>query len=390
MKISNFMTHPFQKVIIIALSLSLFACDKKGQTSQNAVPEYAVITLAPEAIELNSSYPATIKGCQDIEIRPNVGGFITKLCVDEGSIVRKGQLLFVIDPIPYQEAVKVAEANVKVAEANAATAELTVNNKRELRKKDIISDYDLQMAENQLATQKAVLAQAQAQLTTARNNLSYTQVTSPSDGIVGNIPFRTGSLVGPTSATPLTVVSDITKMYVYFSMNEKQILDLTRQGNGALAQMPEVQLQLADGSIYPETGKIETLSGVIDPATGAASIRATFSNPDKILRSGGSGKILVPVKNDAALVIPQKATYEIQDKRYAFVVNDSSTVKIAGIEVLPINNGQQYVVTSGLNAGDRIVVEGVGTTVRDGMTIKPITPEESAAKIQQVTQAAQK
>lgn len=390
MKISHFMTHPFQKVIIIALSLSLFSCNKQGQTSQNAVPEYAVITLEPEAIELNSSYPATIKGRQDIEIRPNVGGFITKLCVDEGAMVRKGQLLFVIDPVPYQEAVKVAEANVHVAETNVATAELTVNNKKELRKKDIISDYDLQMAENQLATQQAVLAQAKAQLTTARNNLSYTQVTSPSDGIVGSIPFRTGSLVGPTSAAPLTVVSDISEMYVYFSMNEKQILELARQGNSALAQMPEVQLQLADGSLYSETGRIETLSGVIDPAIGAASIRATFPNPDRILRSGGSGKVLIPVKNEAALVIPQKATYEIQDKRYAFVVNDSSVVKITGIEILPVNNGQQYVVTSGLNAGDRIVVEGVGTTVRDGMIIKPITPEESAAKIKQATGAVTK
>ena len=303
-------------------------------------------------------------------------------------MVRKGQLLFVIDPVQYQEAVKVAEANVKVAEANVATNELTVKNKRELEKKNIISDYDLQMAENQLATQKATLAQAQAQLTNARNNLSYTQVTSPSDGIVGNIPFRVGSLVSPSSATPLTVVSDFSKMFVYFSMNEKQILELTRQGKGALSQMPEVELQLADGSIYSEKGKIETLSGVIDQTTGAASIRATFSNPERVLRSGGSGNILVPVKNDSAIVIPQKATYEIQDKKYAFVVNDSSVVKIVGIEILPINNGQQYVVTSGLKAGDRVVVEGVGTTVKDGMTIKPITPEESAAKIQHAAQQA--
>ena len=171
-------------------------------------------------------------------------------------------------------------------------------------------------------------------------------------------------------------------------MNEKQILELTRQGKGALSQMPEVELQLADGSIYAEKGKIETLSGVIDQTTGAASIRATFLNPERVLRSGGSGNILVPIKNDSAIVIPQKATYEIQDKKYAFVVNDSSVVKIEGIEILPINNGQQYVVTSGLKAGDRIVVEGVGTTVKDGMTIKPITPEESAAKLQHAAQQA--
>ena len=341
---------------------------------------------------MESLYPATIRGKQDVEIRPQVSGFITKLCIDEGSVVKKGQPLFIIDQVQYEEAVNIADAAVNVAKSQVSTAQLTADNKKELAKRNIISQYELQMALNDLATAKANLAQANAQLVNARKNLSYTVVTSPSNGIAGNIPFRVGSLVSPSSATPLTTISDISEMFVYFSMNEKQILDLTRQGKGsakeALDKMPEISLKLADGSVYPESGKIETISGVIDPATGAASIRATFPNPDRILRSGGTGSVLIPSTTDAAIIIPQKATYEIQDKRFVYLVNDSSIVHSTEITVSPVNDGKTYVVLDGLKAGDRIVIEGVGTSVKEGMTIKPITPEESAAKIKGLTQQA--
>ena len=377
-----------QRLIVIMLGTALFACENKQAGHQAGVPEYAVITIEPSVSKLNNSYPATIKGCQDVEIRPNVSGFITKLCVDEGAVVKKGQTLFVIDPVQYEEAVNVARAAVNVAKANVATAELTAKNKEKLAEKNIISLYELQMANNTLASQKAALAQTEAQLINAEKNLSYTNVTSPSNGVVGKIPFRVGSLVSPSSATALTTVSDNSEMYVYFSMNEKDILKLTRESNGAtqgvLNQMPAVELQLVDGSIYNEKGKIETLSGVIDQTTGAASVRATFPNPNGILRSGGSGVILLPEEDDKAIIIPQKATMEIQDKKFVFVVNDSSIVKMTEIKILPVNDGKTYVVTSGLNTGDRIVVEGVGTTVRDGMTVKPITVTEATAKRQQV------
>lgn len=273
--------------------------------------------------------------------------------------------------------------------AGVATAALTAENKEMLAQKNIISQYELQMAKNTLAQQKANLAQAQAELINAEKNLSYTQVTSPADGVIGKVPFRVGSLVSPSMTTPLTTVSDNSKMFVYFSMNEKDLLKLTRQSNGAtqgaLNQMPAVELQLVDGSIYSEKGKIETLSGVIDQTTGSASVRATFPNPNGILRSGGSGVILLPEESDNAIIIPQKATSEIQDKKFVFVVTDSSVVKSHEITVLPISDGKNYVVTSGLNIGDRIVVEGVGTSVRDGMSIKPITPAESTAKRQQAS-----
>lgn len=390
MKIQKSIIIQSRKVMLVALGVSLFACSNKQQGMQQGVPDYAVITVEATPATLNSSYPATIRGRQDVEIRPNVSGFITKLCVDEGAVVKKGQTLFLIDPVQFEAAVNVARATVNVAEANVSTAKLTAENKRELAKKNIISEYDLQMAENTLASQEAALAQARAQLINAEKNLSYTEVTSPSDGVVGTFPYRVGSLVSPSSATPLTTVSDISEMYVYFSMNEKQILDMIRQADGStsgvLSGLPEVELQLADGTIYPEKGKISTLSGVIDQTTGSASIRATFKNPGQLLRSGGSGNIMIPVENEAAIIIPQKATYELQDKKFVFVVTDSSTVVSTEIKVLPQTNGQQYVVSSGLKPGDRIVTEGVGTSVRNGMKINPITPEQASARLQQATQ----
>ena len=372
-------------------ALLAFSC---GNSQQGGMPalSLAVMTVEPTSQELNSAYPATIKGQQDIEIRARVSGYITKLCVDEGAVVHKGQPLFLIDAVPSQKAVQAAEAAVEVAKANVATTQLTVDSKTELHAQNIISDYDLQTAKNSLASAKAALAQAEAQLASAHNDLSYTTITSPSDGVVGTIPFRVGSLVGTTTQEPLTVVSDINKMFVYFSMNEKQLLALTRQKDGSvnsmIGAMPEVQLQLADGTMYPAKGKIETLSGVIDLSTGAVQMRATFPNAQRLLRSGGTGTVLIPSVLDSALLIPQSATYEVQDKKFVYVLGDSSKVKNTEITVFPLDNGKQYVVTSGLKPGEQVVVEGVAT-LRDGMPIQPITPEQSAAKVQAMTQQMQ-
>ena len=356
------------------LCIFLFSCGgKNAQNGGGMVREYAVMTLQPDSMEWYSNYPAVIKGKRDIEIRPNVSGFITDLRVDEGSVVRKGQVLFVIDTVPYKAALKVAETNVEVAKASTETARLTVENKRELQRRDIISEYDLQMAENSYASAKAQLAQAEAQLVNARNNDSYTRVISPLDGVVGEIPFRVGSLVSPSSATPLTTVSDNSEMYVYFSMTERQILELVRSeeygAENFLQKLPTVSLKLSDGSIYPLKGRIETVSGIIDTQTGSSNMRATFENPNRLLRSGGSGVIMIPMKNDHAILVPQKATYEIQDKKFVYVLNDDSTVTSTEITIASIDNGKEYMVTSGLKAGDRIVTEGVNT-LKDGMTIK--------------------
>ncbi len=362
------------------LCLALVGCGNKMQIPE-ASNEYAVVSVQTSEATLSTSYPATIKGVQDIEIRPKVSGFITKLCVDEGDFVRKGQTLFLIDRVQYEAAVKSAEAAVRVAQSTVNTQELTVKNKRQLHDKKIISDYDMEMAENQLASDKAQLAQARAQLVDARNNLSYCTVTSPSDGVIGTIPYRVGSLVSSSTAEALTTVSDISKMYVYFSMTEKQMLEFTRDKGGikeAVSTMPAVQLQLADGTLYGESGKISAVSGVIVLETGAVSMRASFANASKILRSGGTGSILIPTHVSSAILVPQKATYEIQDKKFVYVVGKDSKVKSTEIKTLVQNDGTNYVVTGGLKVGDRIVVDGVNT-LKDGMVIKPITPEQAVA-----------
>ena len=367
---------------VLVMCLSFTSCGKQGQNGSQMIKELAVVSVSSSNVELISSYPAVIKGKQDVEIRPQVSGFITRLAVDEGSVVRKGQTLFIIDPVQYEEAVNAARAAVNVAKANMATAELTAQNKRELAKNNIIGAYDLQVAENSLRVSKAVLAQATAQLVNAEKNLSYTRVSSPSDGVVGTIPFRVGSLVSPSIVTPLTTVSDISEMYAYFSMTERQLLGFTAKGTSSkdiLSTMPSVQLKLIDGTIYADTGKVETMSGVIDQTTGSVSIRAKFSNKSKILRSGGTGIVLVPANMTDRILVPQKATYEIQDKRFVYVVDDKSTVKSTPIEIFTLDDGQNFVVTSGLKVGDKIVVEGI-SSLKDGMQIKAVTPEQAAAK----------
>jgi membrane fusion protein (multidrug efflux system) len=387
-KINRSLTIRALQISVIALCISLASCGKKQQGGMTGDQEYAVRTLQTTNVELQSSYPASIEGKQDIEIRPQVSGFITKLGVDEGSVVRKGQMLFVIDPVQYKAAVQEAQASVNVAKADVSTAKLTAKNKKDLFEQKIIGDYEFQKAQNDLITKEANLSQAQAQLITARQNLSFTNVASPSNGVVGSIPYRIGSLVSSSITTPLTTVSNIDEMYVYFSVTEKQLMGLTRKsGNTAeiLKSFPAVQLKIADGSVYGEAGKIETVSGVIDQSTGSVSMRATFKNPSHLLKSGGSGSVIIPYKSNNIVMIPQSATNEVQDKKYVFVVGADNKVVNTLVEVADLDNGTEYLVTSGLKAGDRIVVEGI-STLKDGTQIKPITEAQSAAKKEQAAQ----
>ncbi len=367
---------------VLATMLASCGGDQQAQ-QQGGIQEYAVATLTATNSELTHTYPASIRGKQDIEIRPQVSGFITKLCIEEGSVVRKGQPLFVIDPVQYQEAVNQAKASVNVANSSVATADLTYKNKKELFAQNVIGKFDLQTAENTLLSAKAQLAQAKAALISAKKNLSFCTVTSPSNGVVGSIPYRVGSLVSASTAEPLTVVSNIDQMYVYFSMTEKQLLEMTRQSGSTLRAMkeyPAVKLKLADGTIYDNAGKIETISGVIDETTGSVSMRATFKNPQHLLKSGGSGVVLLPYESKGTVLIPQKATSEVQDQKYAFVVGKDNKVVNTQIKVAELDNGKDYIVLEGLSAGDRVVVEGIAS-LKDGMEIKPITEQEAAKKI---------
>lgn len=353
-----------------------------GQQQQAPAPQIGTMTVAYGSANLEDSYPATIKGRTDIAIRPQVTGFITKVHVDEGQRVHKGQALFTLDQVQYEAAVESAKAAVNVANAAVSTAQLTADNKKMLYGKNIISEYEWQMAENALAQAKAQLAQAEAGLVNAKKNLAYTVVTAPCEGVVGSIPNREGSLASPSSTQALTTISDNSEVYAYFSLNEKDILSLTNNGTTtlekAIKDMPAVQLKLADGTIYGESGKIATISGVIDNTTGAANVRALFNNTNGMLRSGSTGTILIPHQVDSAILIPQKATFEIQNLRYVYVVNDSNKTASTRIEIMSQNDGKNFVVTSGLKVGDRIAVEGVGISLKDGMTITPkeVAPQQ--------------
>ncbi|MDE6651684.1 MAG: efflux RND transporter periplasmic adaptor subunit [Paramuribaculum sp.] len=355
----------------------LTGCGGKQQMPQAQAPAIATVTVEATNSQLENTYPVTIKGKTDIDIRPQVTGFITKVHVDEGQRVRKGQVLFTLDQVQFNAAVEQAQAALNAAQTGVATAQLTADNKRQLLEKNIISNYEYQLADNQLQTAKAQLVQAQAALTNARKNLAYTVVTAPSDGVVGKIPNREGSLASPSSVQPLTTVSDNSEVYAYFSLTEKDILGLSGKGSlkNAIDSMPSVQLRLADGSIYPVEGKVATVSGVIDNTTGSASVRALFNNPEGLLRSGSTGQIIIPDNQTNVIVIPQKATFELQDRRFVYVVNDSNMVFSTPITVEANNDGKNFVVKSGLQPGQRIAIEGVGTTLRDGMPITPVDPQ---------------
>lgn len=365
----------------VLTAVMLTSCGSKSNKMGEASNDFAVETIQTTTADLKTSYPATIKGMQDIEIRPKVSGYLVKLLVDEGATVRKGQPLFLIDSEQYRATVKAAKAQIRVCRANIATQKLTVDNKRMLFKQNIISSYDLKMAENTLASYEAQLAAAEAQLQSAQDNLRWCTVTSPADGVVGSIPYRVGSLVSGQSAEALTTVSNISKMYVYFSMTEKQLLALTREAGGvnaAIKKMPAVSLVLSDGTTYSQSGTISTVSGVIDLSTGSVQMRATFDNAQHILRSGGTGSILIPTHASDAIMVPQSATFDVQDKKFVYVVNADKTVATREITVLPQNNGQTYVVASGLRAGERIVVDGVNQ-LKNGQKINPITPAQLKA-----------
>lgn len=349
----------------------LTSCQQSAQ-QQSTDNGYPLMTLKPEDRQLSVSYSAVIEGKQDVEIRPQVSGTIVKVCVDEGAKVHKGQVLFIIDQVPYKAAVQKAKASVATAEANEATAKQTLEGKQMLYKERVVSDYELRTAQNEYKSAQASLMQAKAELTDALNNLSYTEVKSPVDGYAGMTSFRIGALVSSSMTEPLITVSDNSEMYAYFSLSEKQVLSLTEQYgslDAALKSFPAVSLQLNNGTTYEQKGKVDVISGIVDKTSGTVSLRAVFNNKDKRLMSGGQANVIVPYERKQCLVIPQGATYEIQDRIFAYKVVDGKTVS-APIEVFKINDGKEYIVESGLQAGDVIVSEGAGllkagTTVTD-------------------------
>jgi membrane fusion protein (multidrug efflux system) len=378
-----------QKVTAATLPflLLLLSCGNKNQQGTEGFAQpmasYKVLSLQPRQVTLNSDYPANIQGQQNIEIRPKVDGFIEKIFVDEGSIVKKGQLLFKINAPQYEQDVRTAEAGIKTAEADVNAATLQVNKVKPLVEKDIISHYELESAEYTLQSKQAALAQANAALVNAKINLGYTTITSPVDGVIGSLPYKLGSLVTGTTTDPLTTVYNTATVYAYFSMNEKQLLGFSRDSShtsfsSKLNNIPKVTLLLSDGTVYEAKGKVETVNGLINTSTGSANFRAAFINPRGLLRSGSSATVRIPTLVKSAIAVPQNVTYELQDKRFVFVVDRQNKVKNVAITVMDNTPGQFYIVTGGLQSGDRIIAEGA-TNIKDGTEIKPV--EASADEV---------
>lgn len=364
------------------LTLSVFyflltACSNSNKQDDrgaaNQVKDYPVLSITPVTTTLFSDYPAIIEGQQNVEIRPKIDGYVEKIYVDEGSVVKKGQLLFSISAPQFEQEVRTANANIKIAEAKVNAAEMEVNKVRPLVEKNIISKYELQSAEYTLQSNRAALAQAKASLANAKTNLGYTSITSPVNGVVGTIPYKIGSLVSSNTAQPLTTVSNIGNIYAYFSINEKQVLAFSEETEGgatnaSLAKLPPVELILANGKIFDHKGRIETATGLINTQTGSVRVRATFPNPENLIRSGSTGLVRIPSTVKNAILVPQKSTYEIQGKKFVYLVGDSSKVKSVEIKIKDNDDGQFYVVEEGLKSGDKIVLEGVAT-LREGSEI---------------------
>ena len=374
-------------MLVAAAATVLMSCGGGGGRPTFGDNEFPVDTIGVQNASLQSTYPATINGIQDVEIRPKVSGFLTQINVTEGQTVSAGQVLFVVDNETYQAQVRQAQAAVNTAQSAVNTAKLTFDNTKQLHASKVVGDYELQTAENTCLSAQAQLAQAQAALASAKEALSFCYVKSPAKGVVGTLPLKKGALVSASNV--LTHVSDISTMDVYFSMTEKDMLTMSQNEgglSGVVGNFPPVKLQLADGSIYGYEGHVTSISGVIDRSTGSVQLKAQFPNPDKLLKSGGSGTIIVPRSADAAIVIPQNVVMEVQNKKFVYLLKDSNKVSYTEITVDPQNDGNNYIVTGGLKVGDKYVTNGI-TKLNDGMEIVPITPQRYDEKIKEQAKA---
>ena len=361
----------------LILSVVFYACNSSSGTSlpAQAMPQaLPVITLSNQLATTYQEFSASLEGTKDIEIRPQVDGYIDKIFADEGAQVKKGQTLFLINDRPYREQLNNANANLAAAKANQANAEINVSKLAPLVQANVVSEVQLKTAKASYDAATAAVEQARAMVSNAQINLGYTLVKAPADGYIGRIPFKTGSLVGPSTTTALTVLSAVKEIYAYFSFSEKDFLRFTAQFKGntieeKIKQLPPVELLLADNTVYPLKGKVETVSGQFNNSIGAISFRAAFANTGGLLRSGNTGRIRIPHSVDSAIVVPQEATFDLQDKVFVFMVADSNKVISTPINISG-KSGNYYIVDKGIKAGEKIVYTGLNR-LRDGVVIKP-------------------
>ena len=355
-----------KKLILAALAMPLLVSCMPEVKQEKA--QFKTLKVTTQHVTTHYSFSCSLRGQQDVEIIPQASGTLMEIKVKQGQQVHKGQTLFVINQVPSQAELRMAEAEVQVAKARAATAKMEMESKRDLNSKDIVSAIQGKKAENEYATAIACIQQAEARVTNAKQTLSFTVVTAPCDGIVGDIPYRVGALVSPSIVTPLTTVSNNTNIVALMSMTERDMLqflesnDSVQKINDILKMLPKVQLRTSTGTMYSEEGVIESISGVINSATGTMGVRATFPNPNGVLRSGGAGEIVIPYEVENAIVIPQVATYSMLDQTFAYLVVDGKA-KAAPIKVMPTDDNQSFIVLEGLKAGDTIIAEGAGNVM---------------------------
>ena len=365
----------------VAIAAVFASCGGGGGRPQFGDNEFPVMTVGTSQADMQSTYPASVKGVQDVEIRPKAQGFLIEINVKEGQTVGAGQLMFVIDNVTAQAQVRNAQAAVNAAQQHVNTTKLTYQNSQKLHANNVIGDYELQTSKNNYESAEAQLAQAQAGLASAKEALTFCYVKSPANGVVGTLPFKKGSLVSGSNV--LTTVSNISSMEVYFSVTEKEAMILSKDGLGSL---PNVNLKLADGSIYPHEGKVTKMSGVIDQTTGSVQLIASFPNTEKMLKSGATGTIIIPRQSSNAIIIPQSCVSEVQNKKFVYLLGKDNKVKYSEIKVDPQNDGMNYIVTEGLKVGDKYVTNGI-TKLTDQMEIVPITPERYNKKIAEQAKA---
>jgi len=381
-------TNRKMKNVIITsfiLALVLSSCADKSQApAPSPPPVLPVAAIVSKNTITDTEYPASIQGTVDVEIRPQVSGNLDRVLVDEGAYVSKGQSLFKINERPYREQLNNALASLHAYEAALINAQLEVDKLTPLVQNKVVSDYQLKTAKASQKIAAANIEQARAMVASARINLGYTNVVAPVSGYIGRLPKKQGSLVSASDIEPLTTLSDVHEVFVYFSLGETDFINFKSQYAGntlgdKIKHLPPVSLILADNNAYPQTGKIDMVDGQFDKTTGAITLRATFPNKNGTLRSGNTGKIRLGINHDDAILVPQSATIEMQDKIFVFTVGKDNKVNKMPITVVG-KSGVNYLIKDGVHSGDQIVLSGVDK-LQEGQVIQP---EKSTAKVAQI------
>lgn len=368
------------------LALVLSSCADKSQAPAAApAPVLPVLAITSANTTTDNEYPASIQGTVDVEIRPQVSGNLDRVLVDEGAYVSKGQSLFKINERPFREQLNNALASLHAAEAALINSQLEVDKLTPLVQNKVVSDYQLKTAKASQKIAAANIEQARAMVASAKINLGYTNVTAPVSGYIGRLPKKQGSLVSASDVEPLTTLSDVHEVFAYFSLGETDFINFKSQyaGNSIgdkIKKLPPVSLILADNNAYPQTGKIDMVDGQFDKTTGAITLRATFPNANGTLRSGNTGKIRLGLQHDDAILVPQSATIEMQDKVFVFTVSKDNKVTKMPITVIG-KSGTNYLIKDGVKSGDQIVLSGIDK-LQEGQVIQP---EKAATKVAQIT-----